>query len=153
MRPLLPSAFRVAYGLLRDREEAEDVVQDAMLIGWRSLNQLREIENFRAWLLRIVVNRCHRVRRGHWGKLERFASLPETLMGPVFDGDGSIDLARALNTLDRQSLTFVILRFYADLPYEDVAAVTGVPVGTVKSRLHRVLAQLRPQLEVAEQVS
>jgi RNA polymerase sigma-70 factor (ECF subfamily) len=153
VRPLLPVAFRVAYGLLRDRGEAEDVVQDAMLLGWTNLQRLRDLESFRPWVLRIVVNRCHRVRRNRWWRLERLALLPEDALLFARDDDGALDIARALDGLDRQSRTLVILRFYADLSYDEVAAVTGLPVGTVKSRLHRVLRGLRPRLQVVEQAS
>lgn len=153
VRPLIPLAYRVAYGLLRDRGEAEDAVQDAMLIGWTRRAQLRDLDSFRPWLLRIVVNRCHRLRSGRWWRLEPLSDLLPDATLARWDGEGAVDLVRELDRLDRRSRTFVILRYYADLSYDEVAAVAGVPAGTVKSRLHRVLRDLRPRLQVVEQPS
>src|SRR5262245_28441804 len=66
LKPLLPEAARLAYGLLQDRCAAEDSVQEAALLGWLRIENLQAGRSFRPWFLGIVTNRCREVRRSRW---------------------------------------------------------------------------------------
>src|SRR6202165_5320397 len=66
LRPLLEPAYRLAAGMLQDRQLAEDAVQEAAVKAWRKLDQLREGTEMRPWFLGIVANECRTTRRGRW---------------------------------------------------------------------------------------
>ena len=144
-RPSLDRAYRIAGLVLGSSQEAEDAVQDALVIAWQRFGDLRDESRFGAWFDRIVVNGCRdRMRRA---KIVRFVPL-----------DGGIDPAGAdpfSRLLERDALFIaldellpderivVVLRYWADLPLDEIAARTGWPLGTVKSRLHRATMTLR----------
>src|SRR4030088_2725541 len=69
--PLVDQAFRLAYGMLHDREAAEDAVQEATVRSWRKLGNLRPGTEMRPWFLAIVANQCRTVARGRWSSLIR----------------------------------------------------------------------------------
>ncbi len=145
----LDRAFRLAGLILGDQHEAEDATQDALLRAWRSAASLRDPAGFQAWFDRILVNVCRdRLRRR--GKV-RLVAIDEMGIAPtardpfrsVLDRD---EVVRALSMLDDDLRIVMLLHYWADLTLEAVAERVGWPVGTVKSRLHRGLAQMRVQL-------
>jgi RNA polymerase sigma-70 factor, ECF subfamily len=149
--PLVDQAFRLAYGMLHDREAAEDAVQEATVRSWRKLGNLRPGTEMRPWFLAIVANQCRTVARGRWWSVIRLEGTP----GPAGSGfeDRIVrgaDVRAALRKLPLDQREVLVLRYYLDLPLEEVAAITGVPVGTVKSRINRGLAALRPHFETVE---
>jgi RNA polymerase sigma factor (sigma-70 family) len=147
LRPLLEPATRFAYGMLHDREEAEDAVQEAALKAWRKLDRLREGLPMKPWFLGIVANQCRTTRRGRWWSVIR-QEAPTARIGadPTANFARNADLRQALRQLGRDQLQVVLLRYYLDLPIEEVARTVGISVPGVKSRLHRALAKLRPHL-------
>jgi len=138
-------AFRLAFGMLHDREAAEDAVQEAALRSWRKLGNLRPGTEMRPWFLAIVANQCRTMVRGRWWSVLRLDS-PLKSSSPEFEDRVArgADLRAALRKLPIEHREALVLRYYLDLPLEEVAAVTGVPVGTVKSRINRALAAMRP---------
>lgn len=148
--PLIDRAFRLAYGMLHDREAAEDAVQEAALRAWKSIRNLRPGTEMRPWFLAIVANQCRSTVRHRWWKVLKL----DTLVGPAQPFEDPVvrgaALRQAIRGLKPDHRLALVLHFYMDLPLEEVAAITGVPVGTVKSRIHRAVAQLRPQLEAEE---
>ena len=152
LEPLLLPAFRLAVGMVMDPTLAEDAVQDAALRAWHRRGKRREGSDLRPWFLAIVANRCRDARRKRWTGELLVAALPEKPT-TADDRAAGIDLSRALNRLPRQNRLAVVLRFYLDLPYEDVAAVLGCSVNAAKLRVSRSAAALRQLLradEVAE---
>ena len=153
MGPHLEPAFRFAFGLLHDREAAEDAVQESTLKAWRKLANLRSGSDPRPWFFGIVANQCRSTVRGRWWSVLRLtvpsrsvASSPENL------AVGAIDLRRALAQLRPEQREALVLRHYLDLSVEEVARITRVPVGTVKSRVSRAIDHIRPHLDGAESV-
>jgi RNA polymerase sigma-70 factor, ECF subfamily len=147
-RPGLDRAYRLAGLLLGNAAEAEDAVQDALVVAWQQLDTLREPDRFGAWLDRIVVNTCRdRLRRR---KTIRF--LPLDAGGDPADRDPFVAflerdaLLASLGMLTDDERVVVVLRFWADLPLEAIAERLDWPLGTVKSRLHRALRRLRTHL-------
>lgn len=135
--------------ILRDPELARDAVQDALFRAWRDLRGLRDPERFDAWLYRLMVNAClDQLRRRGRRPIEIEIAEIHTAVEP--DPSAAIadrDLVDGiLRTLDPGGRAIVVLHYYVGMPLTDVAAVLEIPVGTVKSRLHRALGDLRAGL-------
>jgi len=154
---LIDPAFRLAMALLHDRQAAEDAVQEAAVGAWRKLARLRSGAEVRPWFLAFVANQCRNTRRARWWsilKLDTLDHAPDhAAMGIEDHVVLSADLRRALAGLSHEHRVAIVLHYGLDLPLGEVAAATGVPLGTVKSRLHRAAAILRSRLELEEVVS
>jgi RNA polymerase sigma-70 factor (ECF subfamily) len=142
------SAYRLALAILGDAPEAEDAAQDAFTSAWRQRATLRDPDRFDAWFARILVNVC----RDRLRKRSRVRRLPNAGGEELFvdPAQAALDrdvLGRALASLDPDRRIIVILRFWTDLSVDDVAERLGIPAGTVKSRLHSSMRQLRAALE------
>ena len=143
--------YAIAYRILRDVERAQDAVQQAFLLAWRELPRLRDVTRFQVWLHRLVVNACYEELRRHRRWTHNVRALP--LEGPS-GGDEfvTIDerdaLERAFQRLTPAHRAVVVLHHHAGLPLASIAEVTGVPVGTIKSRLHYATRTLRESLAV-----
>lgn len=145
--PGLDRAYRLAGLLLSSASEAEEAVQEALATSWRSLGSLRDEERFGAWFDRILVNECRdRLRRR---RIVRFVPIEEAPEAAVTDPFSAVlerdAVLRHLAVLDPDELAIVLLHYWADLRLEDVAVRLDIPVGTVKSRLHRSLDRMRGQ--------
>jgi RNA polymerase sigma-70 factor (ECF subfamily) len=142
-----PSLYATAVGLLRSRDDALDAVQETFVVALVKLETLHESSAVAGWLHRVLRNTClMRLRRN--GR-----ELPsDDVDGPVLGltPEDVIDqlvlrdwLWAAINTLTPDDRVTVLLRYFSRCrSYEAIASVTGVPVGTVRSRLHRVRFQL-----------
>ena len=153
--------------MLSDREEALDVSQDVFLSAWRNLAAFRGESALSTWLLRIAANRClNRIRQrkslasreGPWPDAGADGEGPE--FQPASPEGGRPDrvaenremgaiLADALGRIDPDSRWLVLLSDVEGFSYEELAEMAEVPVGTVKSRLHRARMALRRMLAPA----
>lgn len=138
--------YQLALRILRDPDTAEEAAEQALVTIWRKLPGLRDPSRFDAWSYRVVVNTCNSVarQRGRRGPEigwipGREPTAPETL-GAVIDRD---ELERGFSRLPVDQRAVLVMHHYLDMPVEAVADVLGVPVGTVKSRLHRALKRMR----------
>jgi RNA polymerase sigma-70 factor (ECF subfamily) len=143
-------AFRTAFLILRDPDEAEDAAQEAIVKAYRAIGRFREGSAFRPWLLKIVSNQAltaARSRRRRGAATERAASaaslacpdVDETLV----DKERAQLIWQALQSLDEGQRVVVYLRYFLALPERELAEYLGCAPGTVKSRLHRALSRLR----------
>jgi RNA polymerase sigma-70 factor (ECF subfamily) len=143
--PLVDQAFRLAFGMLHDREAALDAVQEATIRSWRKLGNLRPGTEMRPWFLAIVANQCRNIARGRWWSVLRTDVIPPAAAADFEDHVASgADLRRALRRLAAEQREAIVLHYYLDLPLHEVAGIAGVPVGTVKSRINRGIVALRP---------
>lgn len=149
LRPHLAVAARLAFGLLQDRAEAEDAVQEAALKAWRRFETFRG-GPFRPWFLGIVANQCRTVRRGRWWHVIRLAQPEATRPGP--DLMTRADLRRALLELRPRQREALLMHFYLDLPLGEIATALGLTTAGVKSRINRGLRRLRPLLASEEEI-
>jgi RNA polymerase sigma-70 factor (ECF subfamily) len=141
--------FGIAYRILRDTERAEDAVQQAFLLAWRQLPSLRDPDRFEVWLYRLLVNACYEeIRRNRrWTMNVRalpLEGLPDK--DEIVSVEHRIALERAFATLSPEHRAVAVLHHYAGLPLALIAETTGVPLGTVKSRLHYATRILRGAL-------
>jgi RNA polymerase sigma-70 factor (ECF subfamily) len=149
-----PRLRGVAHLILRDAHRAEDALQDALLLAWRDVRALRDPEAWDAWLRRLTVRACYKAA----GK-ERRRSRVELRVPPdpgtVRTPDTSAHVAERewvlseLGRLDIDRRTVLVLHYYLDLSLPEVAEILDIPYGTVTSRLHRGLEQMRRSMRVS----
>jgi RNA polymerase sigma-70 factor (ECF subfamily) len=141
--------FRYAYRLSGSHADAEDLTQETYCKAQASLCQLRDPDCARPWLFRILRNAfLHRARsdqREPTLSLEGVGDLPERLPDPLPEVDGE-QLQQALGTLPEVYRTPLILYYFEDFSYRDIAEQMELPIGTVMSRLARAKAHLRNRL-------
>lgn len=152
----LDDAYRLAGVILNDRIEAEDAVHEAAVAAWRGFADLRDPASFDAWFRRILVNECRdrlrdRSRRRVVNVTRELVEAEHPRIPDASEATAARDaLGRALAALTPDEQVVVTLRFHADLTVPAIAAVLGIPEGTVKSRLHHAMGRLRTALEAAE---
>jgi RNA polymerase sigma-70 factor (ECF subfamily) len=159
-------AFNVAFQVLRDREDATEVAQDAFVRIYRSVNNFRGECEFTTWLHQIVVNLARNKHRW-WRRRGRHSTV--SLDGPVEMGDGEAPmqmaasgdapdvetvkaefvelLSRRMEELPRKLREVLMLRNVENLSYEQIATVLDCSVGTVKSRIARAREALRERMQ------
>jgi RNA polymerase sigma-70 factor (ECF subfamily) len=145
-RANVDDAYRLAGYLLGDAAEAQDAVQEALVKAWRNWSSLRDVEAFRPWFKRILINVCYdRMRaRRKIVDLEAAADLEsKDTFAAMLAGD---EVARAVGRLGRDQRTVVVLRFWSDMTLDQIGETLGLPLGTVKSRLHYALRALKAEL-------
>jgi RNA polymerase sigma-70 factor (ECF subfamily) len=137
---------RAARLILRDPELARDAVQEGLIRAWRDLPSLRDPDRFDAWLHRLTVNSCiDQTRRRRRRPIEVeltpiHAPAMSDMSGALADRD---QVDGVLRRLDERGRAIVVLHYFLGMPLTEVAATLGIPVGTVKSRLHRALGEMR----------
>jgi len=144
-------AYRVAYTILQNQNDAEDLVQESFLVCYRKLAGFRMESSFRTWLTRIVMNLCYdylRKKRREGVVLEKMADW-DTAVAEDWTGncERSLELRNALGFLNDAHKTVLTMYYEMDLDVKTVAKILGIPVGTVKSRLANARAILKEVLE------
>ena len=137
----------VAYLILRDRSLAEDVTIETLLTAVERGGSIRDEAAVRPWLLRVAANKALTVRRSG-ARVINVAVLPDT-MDPgdlATDASDRVVLLQAVGRLPIQMRAAVVLRYYADLPVEGVAAALGKSPNTIKAQLKTALDRLRRSL-------
>jgi len=149
------AAFRLAYLLLGDADDAEDVTQESFVRAYRALHRFDEERPFRPWLLRIARNLARNRQRSLGRYLaamrrlgEETTRLPlETMSGHVARAEEARTLWWAVRRLSQADQEVIYVRYFLDLPVAEAADALDVAPGTVKSRLHRALNRLRTVVE------
>ena len=150
--------FAVAYNILRRRENAEDITQDAFIKAFQNLRQLKDEAKFGAWLAVIASNLAR-----NYLKRERRIILSDEL--PVTEADSAAHgteeealrsleierVRRAIRYLPAEQYQTVVLQYYHDLKVDEIAAMLKIRSGTVKSRLFRARQKLAAILELDEE--
>lgn len=145
-----PRLYRVALGILRDADHAEDATQAALVDIWKYLRRLRDPVAYESWSYRLLVRACMREakRAPRW--------MPEAEIGTRIDHGASdalgavIDrdqLVRGFRRLSVDHRAVIVMRYLLDMPIEAVAEALDIAPGTVASRLNRAMTALRAALE------
>src|SRR5688572_3699944 len=154
--------YNLIYRMLGNRAEAEDVAQEVFITVFKTIDSFREESKFSTWLYRVTVNHCK-------NRIKYLARRHDRDRDELDDdsqaaGDGAPAMARspdralegaqlellmqdAINTLDDEHRVLVVLRDVEDLTIEEICEITGLPDGTVKSRLHRARLVLRKKMQ------
>jgi len=137
--------------ILHDPELARDAVQEALVGAWRDLPGLRDPDSFDAWIHRITVRSCLGILRRRRRRVVEVELTPMADV-PAGDTDSYIvdrdEVERALRRLQPDQRAVVVLHYFLGLPLPETAEALGIPLGTVKSRLHRSLAAMRADLNI-----
>lgn len=148
--------FSAAHRILGDVGRAEDAVQQALVTAWRDLPELREAACFDAWIHRILVHASYAEGRRASDWSANVVALP--LEGPATP-DSTVDvvtrdaLERAFRRLPPEQRAVFVLHHYVGWPLGDIAGTLGIPLGTVKSRIHYATSTLRGALEADARTS
>jgi RNA polymerase sigma-70 factor (ECF subfamily) len=141
-------AFRVAFGVLRNREDAEDVTQDAFAKAYRSFSKLRDRENFRAWLVRMtwrlaLDHQRSRKRRTRREEIHAEVSVNEpSSLESALEKERAERLWLAIDALPEKHRIVIVLANIEEHTTQEVALLLGLPEGTVKSRLFHARQRL-----------
>ncbi|MDD3347661.1 sigma-70 family RNA polymerase sigma factor [Oscillibacter sp.] len=145
--------YRTAFCYVKNEQDALDIVGEAVCKGLEALHQLRQVEFFDTWMTRIVIHTALSHLRKHALRPENNEELPESL--PATEAgltpEESIDLYQALDTLGGSERTYVILRFFEERSFREMAEILNLPEATVKSRLYRILKKLNHQLSARKE--
>jgi RNA polymerase sigma-70 factor (ECF subfamily) len=148
--------FATAYRITRDREAAEDAVQDAMIRCWRDIRGLRDPDRFEAWLYRLLVNACRdQTRLARRRPVMTFGEPAQhpsdiDLFARVAEHDA---LERAFLKLPADQRIALVLAHYVGYSAPEIAVILAVPVGTVYSRVHYGARAMRAELSAAPAVA
>jgi RNA polymerase sigma-70 factor, ECF subfamily len=143
--------FAIAYGILQNREEAEDVVQDALVKAWKTRWRVRDPEKFPAWLATIARHRAHDIFR-------RRRTVPLSTIDEVIEPSSAAEpngseldqqLRSALAALPELHRAALTLRYFEEMDYRSIENILGLSNGALRGILGRALASMRKQLRPA----
>jgi RNA polymerase sigma-70 factor, ECF subfamily len=143
--------FAIAYGILQSREEAEDVVQDALVKAWKTRWRVRDPEKFPAWLATIARHRAHDIFR-------KRRTVPLSIIDDVIEPSSAAELnstkldqqlRSALATLPELHRAALTLRYFEEMDYRSIENILGLSNGALRGILGRALASMRKQLRPA----
>src|SRR5262249_34451663 len=161
--------YALVFRMLGRRDEAEDLAQEVFVQVFKAIDQFRGDSKLSTWIYRIAVNLCKNrtkyLSRRHAGEQDDGDAMAERVPLSAAKGVSVGDVSRpdelvegmqleiivkvAIQQLEPDFREVLILRDVEDLSYEEIAAITGVPDGTVKSRIHRARTQLKALVEKA----
>ena len=149
--------YNMALRMVSSREDAADITQEAFLRAWEKIRSLRDAP-FKSWLFQIAVNLCY----DHFRRGRRLGVMPDEEEGGKIVGLGIAMpdpqeraeanergrvVRESIEALEHDMRTALILRDINGMTYDEIAGMTGVPLGTVKSRIARARAQVQEQLQ------
>ncbi|WP_339320832.1 sigma-70 family RNA polymerase sigma factor [Paenibacillus sp. FSL W8-0194] len=141
------NVYRLAYSYVKNKEDALDIVQDSIYKAMTHIDGLKDPEAVKSWFYRIVVNtaldflrRNKKVRTMDHETIEMHVSGAE-------DDYTNFDLTRTLEELPEKYRSVIVLRYFEDMKIEEVAAVLGENVNTVKTRLYQALRVMRIKMD------
>ncbi|MEP7286764.1 MAG: RNA polymerase sigma factor [Chloroflexota bacterium] len=159
-----PGVYRLAYSILLHKQDAEDVVQEAMVYAFRNLRRYEVVRGaFRTWLYTITVSRCRNARRRKWLPMTALNNLLNTAIEPAAPDDHTPEAAlarlgvrealeKALTTLSPRLREAIALRYGQGLTYREMADVLECPQKTAESRVRLAHEALRQAMAETDNV-
>jgi RNA polymerase sigma-70 factor, ECF subfamily len=150
--------YATAGLILRSEDRAQEAVQEAMVQAWLGIRAVREPDRWEAWLRRLLINACYGVaRRDRRRRLVEIHVAPSGAVPTMADAQASLadrdQLDRGFRLLSAEQRMVLVAHYYLDLSDAEAAEALGIPVGTLKSRLHRAMSALRAAIEAEERRS
>lgn len=132
--------FRVAYGYMRSRDDADDITQDVLLRLYCTDTLFDSEEHVRNWLIRVTVNQCKKAFRSLWRRVESIEDYASTLRFETAEDRG---LFCGIMRLEQKYRVAVLMYYYEGYSTAEIADILGVPLNTVTTRLSRARAKLK----------
>lgn len=143
---IIDDLYRVAYGILENQEDASDAISSATLKAYEKITTLRELEFFKTWITRILINECNSIIKQK-RKVVYIENYEENQNDSyISNNETSIDIKQAMKNIDKDLKQIVILYYFDDLSVEEISNILQIPKGTVKSRLSRARQVLAKEL-------
>lgn len=136
------SLYRFAYTYVRNEQDALDITHDSICKSLANINTLRDIDNIKPWIYKIIANAAIdyiRKNKKYVNGIDEL-NLEEAI---EYDSYEDIDLQKALDELPEKYRAVIILRYFEDMKISDIAEVLGENVSTIKSRLYNALSKLK----------
>jgi RNA polymerase sigma-70 factor (ECF subfamily) len=149
----MDAVYRLSFAILGDEADARDAAQDTFVTAWRQIGKLRDPERFDAWLQRVAVNAArmtHRARRRRGvreipaSRMGRVADLP-AIASPVEDDARTLEAALVRLSIEQRSI--LALHHLEGRSLAELGEILGIPLGTVKSRLHTARQALQTAID------
>jgi len=134
--------YRVAFSYCKSKEDALDIVQDAIYKALKSYKSVHSEQYISTWFYRILIN----TSISHIRKKKELLPFDTLIEGTTEDKE-YLDLYDAIDDLAPEDRTLIILRFFEDLKIKDIATILELNVNTVKTRLYKVLKDMKLQLD------
>ena len=142
------TVFRLAYSYLKNRADAEDVMQETLLKLYGAEEHFESPEHERYWVIRVAANECKKLLRSPWRRrTESMEAVPETA---VFDAPVQSELFQQVMTLPPKYRAAIYLHYYEGYAVREIAALMQANPSTVQTRLMRARGQLKTNLKEAE---
>lgn len=140
--------YRVAYSYVKNPDDALDIVNDAIVKALQNITTLRDKKHLETWFYRILINESVSFVR-KYRRIVYLDDLPETqlLEAESTDRDEQMTLYAAIDKLSPKLRTVLILRFFEDMRFDEIAEITSTKLSTVKARLYRALELLKIDIE------
>lgn len=137
--------YTVSLGILKNEADAEDAIQNALIIAYEHLEQLHFSGSFKAWVYRILTNECYHILREQKDTVDI-----ETVVCPAKQQDNyetNVTLWNAIQTMELNYRTVIILFYYENMGIREIAKTLNISVDNVKKRLSRARNQLKQLLD------
>jgi RNA polymerase sigma-70 factor (ECF subfamily) len=138
--------------MVRQRDRAEDLVQETLLAAWRAFHQFQRGTNCRAWLFRILINVRNR-ESGRRRNLAEVVSIDDVHLPLAESASVSAEIRSAFDTLSAEHREVLFLGIVEGFALKELVELLDIPIGTVMSRLSRARARLRELLAPAEKMA
>lgn len=126
--------YRIAYSIVKKKEDIVDAMQETILKTYESLSQLRESQYFETWVIRILINECNTILR----KRKKIIPFEEIRpLHPNTQAYDSVDIRDVVDQLEEEKRQLIILHYFQDIPLKQVAEMMNISESTAKTRLHR----------------
>lgn len=142
--------YKTAISILKNEEDANDAIQDALYSAYKNYDSLREKSYFTTWIIRILINKCYDIINKNKKIAYIDDSITENTTGVEDSYNVESELDWILNRIDKDLKEVVVLYYYDDLPINEIADMLQIPKGTVKSRLSRAREQIKKILNEKE---
>ena len=143
-----PYFYKIAYRYVKNEQDALDIVSEATCRGLTHIDDLRETAYFKTWMTRIVMNTALEHLRKNSRQVFLADSVMEHPAPPETEQESSLDLYTALDTLSDEEKSFIMLKYFKDYSFREIAALRKLPESTVKSKIYRCLTKMRLYLAV-----
>ena len=150
--------YNIAYKYMGNTEDAKDIAQEALIKIYLNIKSCKSLDTFKAWSAKITVNTAldalrKRTRKSADVLEESVASAADGPEQTVIHNEDKKRVKDAINSLSEEHRTMIILRDLEGFSYDELAKITGIAMGTVKSRLSRARITLREQLNKIDRMS